>query len=589
MKQFIYICLLAVVISTSTFAQSRQSLSSLADSTIATIADEAIPVKDFLYMYDKDNSSGQYSTERYLEMFITFRLKVHAAHEAGIDTTSTFEHEFRNYRNQSIRRFMRDDEAIEALCKEAYDRMGKDRKVAHIAVECRDTTNKVRRDSAYNVIKSLRARVVGSKKKKPENFFVVASSLAKDSATAADSGRLGWITPFKFVYPLENAAYNTPVGQVSEIFSTPYGFHIVYVEKELPHIDVHSAHVMLRASYRLETIQAKKDIDTLYQMLLEGEDFADIAREVSDDKGSSSKGGDLGWSTLSLMTPVFEEALEGVQPGQFTKPFKSEYGWHIAKVLETKPLAPYSELRDEILTSVGRDARIINANLSFVSKAKKEYKLPDTMSIQGVYRYVEEHVSDHHPELVPLFKEFREGILLFDISEEMVWGKATRDTAGLQRFFLQHKSEFPWQPHFKGYKLECTDDGVLGVAKTLIGNASSVEDAQEAIRKRLTIEDYPFAICTYNSWTKGQDSIVDVYGFNDQSIVLQPSLSHPSVAVIGKILPSPEDYTDVHTEAVTAYQRYLDALWVRDLLSKYPVTINKPIVDAIRAFKDTKK
>lgn len=571
--------------------QSRGPLTAIADSTIVSIAGENIPAKDFLYMFDKDNSSGQYSTERYLEMFVTFRLKVHAAKAQGIDTTTTFQHEYRSYRNQAIRKYMRDDEALEVLCREAYDRMSRDRKVAHIAVECRDTTDQVRRDSAYNVIKALRARVVGSKKKQPENFFAVAASLATDSAMAADSGRLGWITPFKFVYPLENVAYNTPVGQVSEIFSTPYGFHILYVEQEIPHIDVHSAHIMFRAAegYRLENIRAQKDIDTLYEMLLEGEDFAALAREISDDKGSASKGGDLGWSTLSLMTPVFEQAIAGVQPGHITKPFKSEYGWHIAKVLETKPLASYEQLRDEIMASVGKDVRVIGANKSFVEKMKKEYKLPDTMSIQGVYQYVEEHVQDHHPDLVPLLKEYYDGILLFDISEEQVWGKASNDTVGLQAFFQQHKSEFPWQTHFKGYKLQCTDESVLSVSKTLIANASGPEEAQEAIRKRLTIEDYPFALCEYGSWSKGQDSIVDVYGFKDTTLVLTPSTTHPTVAVVGKLLPAPEDYTDVKTDVVTGYQKYLDALWVRNLLQQYPVVINKSVVDAIKAVKDTKK
>lgn len=589
MKKVLFIALFIGFIGVNMHAQ-EDVLASLQDSTIAVINGENIPAGDFLYMFNKDNSNGQYTTERYLEMFITFRLKVHAAQRQGIDTTASFRHEYRSYRNQAIRRYMRDDEAIEKLCREAYDRMGRDRKVAHIAVACKDTTDKVRRDSAYNVIKALRDRVVGTKKKKPESFFAVAASLAPDSVTAADSGRLGWIAPFKFVYPLENVAYKTPVGQVSEIFTTPYGFHIIYVEEEVPHIEVHSEHIMLRAAegYRLENLRAKKDIDTIYQMLLEGEDFEAMARELSDDKGSASKGGDLGWSTIGQMVPVFEKAIYGTEPGHITKPFKSEYGWHIAKVLETKPLPPYEQLRDEIMVSVGRDARIIGANMSFVKKAQKEWNLPDTMSIQGVYQYVEEHITEHHPDLVPLLKEYYEGILLFDISEQEVWGKASRDTTALQTFFTQHKKEFPWQPHFKGFALQCTDEGTMSVAKTLIANSSSPEEAEAAISKRLTIEEYPFAICERGLWTRGQDTLVDVYGFKDTTVAFVPTQTHPIVATVGRVLLEPEEYTDVKTEVVTAYQRYLDAVWVRDLLKQYPVTINKSIVDAIKAVKDKK-
>ena len=79
---------------------------------------------------------------------------------------------------------------------------------------------------------------------KPEDFSNVAREVSTDPSVQETGGELGWITPFRYVYSLEEVVYSTPVGEVSKVFRSPYGFHIVLVKEERPHEEVHASHIM---------------------------------------------------------------------------------------------------------------------------------------------------------------------------------------------------------------------------------------------------------------------------------------------------------------------------------------------------------
>ena len=594
---FLGALLCAFLLTSNLYAQTKSLEESLKDSIILEVADEKIPASEFLYMFDKNNASAnnpQYQTERYLELFINFKLKVHDALAKKIDTTSHFQREYNSYRHQAVAKYLRDDEAIEKLCREAYERLKVDRKVAHIAIECKDTTDVAKRDSALAKIQWIRQRVTtgvpseGKKKKKiePESFFKVAAETSTDNS-ARDSGRIGWVVPFRFVYEFENAAYNTPVGQVSEIFHTTYGYHIVFVEEEVPHKEVHSAHIMRRIVEGQEA-RAKHEIDSIYNLLKNGNDFATLASTYSDDAGSAVKGGDLGWSSVGRMVAPFEKAIFSTPAGQITAPFESQYGWHIAKVIDVKEVDAFEKLHNQIEAAVLRDTRVFIANNAFIEKTRKEYNLPDTMSVKGVYDYADEHIADKYPELKPLLKEYFDGILLFDVSMQEVWNKSTHDVAGITAFFNSHRKQFNWDaPRYKGFALQCKDERVANIAKSIINNASAGDSVENILRRRLTIDTVEYVKFEKGIWKEGENALVDVYGFNSTKAKFTPSADYPYVTVVGKIQTvGPDDYTDRRADVTTAYQNQLDRLWLIDLLKKYPVKVHKPVVDAIKEVRD---
>lgn len=350
-------------------------------------------VDEFMYIYNKNNQEAQLdqkTIDEYLDLFINFKLKVTEAESQGLDTTEAFKKELDGYRRQATPKYMLDEEAQEAMIRRCYDRMSVDRMVRHIAVQCPATATPEEEAEALAKINYARQRVTtgvpvttgkGKKAKTVqgpvEDFITVALETSTDPNVAETKGYVGCVTPFRYVYSFEQATYNTPVGGISEIFRTPYGFHFLRVEEEVPHIEVHAQHIMKMTPRNNDSITAvaKEEIDSIYMLVAAlGRDFSEVAMEASDDRGSSKRGGDLGWFGRGMMVKEFEDATFAMtEEGEICMPVKSKYGYHIIKYLGRRNLPPYEEMHDEILKKIKQDERQQEVNDAFIAKLKKEY------------------------------------------------------------------------------------------------------------------------------------------------------------------------------------------------------------------------
>ncbi|MBP3575942.1 MAG: peptidylprolyl isomerase, partial [Paludibacteraceae bacterium] len=301
------------------------------DKVLMTINGEPVMLSEFMYIYEKNNqetSLEKKSMEEYLDLFINFKLKVTEAIAQGVDTTEAFKKELAGYRAQATPKYMQDNEAVDSLVELSYNRQANVRRAAHIAIQCPASADSVAEAEALAKINLARERVTTGVEKKvkkgrkwvavrePEAFADVAREMTEDPAGKENGGELGWIQVFRYVYPFEDAVYNTPVGEVTEVFRSPYGFHIALVEEERPYEEVHAAHIMKMMPRGTEqtALDAKKDIDSLYQVVLAGADFAEVATAHSDDKGSAMRGGDLGWFGRGMMVQPFENITFDMQP-----------------------------------------------------------------------------------------------------------------------------------------------------------------------------------------------------------------------------------------------------------------------------------
>lgn len=362
------------------------------NTVLMTVNGEPSTVGEFLYIYQKNNQEAQVdqkSIDEYVTLFTNFKLKVAAAKEAGIDTTAAFRKELEGYRKQAVPKYMTDPVSEEAVIQKAYGRMLTDRRVSHIAIRLSDAASGSKeREEALAKIQLIRQRVTtgitvttgkGRKQKTvqmpPEDFNKVALETSEDPSVSENLGHIGFVRPFRFVFPFEEAAYNTPVGEVSEVFQTPFGFHILKVEEEIPHLEVQAAHIMKmtpRGNDSIE-IQAKQQIDSIYQLLLDGADFAQVATQNSEDRGSAMRGGDLGFFSRGQMVPEFEQTAFSMQEGEISKPFKSQYGWHIIKRGPSRGTPDLADIREDVKKNVNRSEYRHLVNQGFVDKLKKEY------------------------------------------------------------------------------------------------------------------------------------------------------------------------------------------------------------------------
>ena len=131
------------------------------------------------------------------------------------------------------------------------------------------------------------------------------------------------------------------VGQVTNPIATAEGYNVIkLVDKrggQQKIIDQwHARHILISPSTALPADMAKQQIDTIYEKLRQGEDFATLASTYSKDPGSASNGGDLGWVSEGDMVPSFESMMKKTSVNDYSVPFQTQFGWHIVKVDEKR-------------------------------------------------------------------------------------------------------------------------------------------------------------------------------------------------------------------------------------------------------------
>lgn len=583
------------------FIVAALSLNMMAqDKPLMTINGQPVSAEEFLYIYEKNNQAGALdpkTMDEYLDMFINFKLKVVEAESQGIDTTEAFKKELKGYRAQATPKYLQDNQAMDSLVEMSWRHMSKDRRAAHIAIQCPATADSAQTAEALAKINEAYERVTIGKevikgkgrkakkvREKVEPFADVARAVSTDPSVQETGGELGWITPFRYVYPLEEAVYNTELGKVSAPFRTQYGFHIVLVEEERDHKEVKASHIM-KMTPRGESdsvVAAKKALIDSIAAIVNAENFAEVAKAESDDRGSSARGGDLGWFGKGMMVKPFEDAAFALEVGQISAPFQTMYGWHILYKEGERSIQPLDSIRSQVERQVQRDERAKEADKSFIRKTRAEYNLPAEMSDEDVKAYADEHLEEKYPELRNLVQEYHDGILLFEVSLREVWDKAAKDTAGLEQFFAANKKKYTWDaPHFKGWLLQCKDKNSAKAAQAIIKSADP-DSVKSYIAHRINQDSVTYVKAQRGLWEQGKNAAVDKYGLKIKKAEFTPNEQLPYVVCVGKKLKAPATWDDEKGKVTTDYQDFLEKAWIEKLRAKYPVVINEDVWQSIK-------
>lgn len=565
------------------------------DKVLMTINGEDIMASEFLYIYEKNNqetSLEKKTMDEYLDLFVNFKLKVTEAMAQGVDTTEAFKKELAGYRAQATPKYLQDNDAIDSLVVLSYNRMAKIRKASHIAVQCPMDADSATVAAAEAKINELRERVTvglpkevkkGRKKVtvcEPEEFAEVAVLYSEEPSAKQTKGALGWIQPFRYVYSFEDAVYTTPVGEVTPVFRSPYGFHIAKVEGERDFEEVRASHIMKMTP--MGDIQRMADaqvaMDSIYQLAIQDStDFAALAQANSEDRGSAMRGGDLGWFGRGAMVQPFEDITFDLEIGAISKPFQTRFGIHISKLHEKRGIQPLDSMRAQILRQVQRDQRMQIAEQSFINKTRAAYNLPAEMSDADVKAYADAHLEEKYADLRNLVKEYHDGILLFDVSLREVWDKANQDTEGLAAYFKANKKNYTWDaPRYKGSIIYAKNEVAAKAAKQIVKSAHP-DSVLSYLNQRVNVDSVMYVRVERGIWEAGKNSAVDKYGFKSKTAEYTPSEEFPIVVPVGKVIKSPQEYTDERAKVTTDYQDYLEKVWIKTLREKYPVVINEEV------------
>ena len=344
--------------------------------TVLTVAGESVSAEDFAHIFKKNNRDSLISNEsldEYMELFIDFKLKVKAAEDLGMDTATSFVNELAGYRKQLARPYLVDNELLDELVAQAYDRTLEEVRASHLLVKLGAEATPADTVQAWNKAMAMKERISSG-----EDFANIARSRggSDDPSVKDNGGDLGWFSAFMMLYSFEDACYKAEVGDVVGPIRTRYGYHIIKLTgRREARGELRCAHIMIRPDEaKGGPEEARTKIDALAAELARGADFAELARQHSADQSSRTKGGELPWFGTGRMVESFEEAAFGLAAdGDISEPVQTQYGWHLIKRLEYKSPPTFEDAKRDLEKRLQRDSRSEQVRKSFIEKRKAEY------------------------------------------------------------------------------------------------------------------------------------------------------------------------------------------------------------------------
>ena len=344
-------------------------------NVLLTINSNPVYSSDFTKVFNKNLDlvveESQKNVAGYLDLFIDYKLKITEAYAQELDKNQQYIKEFKKYEDQLAKKYIYDKRVVSKLVEEAYDRSLEEINAEHILVlsNLNDSPNDTLK--AYNKIKEAHVKAL-----KGENFTSLVIEYSEEPGAKKSKGKLGYFTAFQMVYPFENTAYNTKVGEISQITRTSFGYHIIKINdrrKKKPKINV--SHIMIFSNKDKKAEDPEERINELYAMIMQGEPFEKIAKQFSEDKNTGVKGGQLKtFGPGDLKAPKFENAAYSIKnEGEIIAPVQSAFGWHIIRLNEKFSIPSFEEQKDDIEKKVKGGARALVVTQAINNKILKRY------------------------------------------------------------------------------------------------------------------------------------------------------------------------------------------------------------------------
>jgi peptidyl-prolyl cis-trans isomerase SurA len=452
-----------------------------ADPVVMTVANEPITRSEFEYNFNKNNTEDvvdKKTVREYADLYAIYKMKVRAALDAKMDTISSFQKEFRHYRDMQIRPLLVPEVVIEQQCQDYYNGM---------------------------------LEMLGGKDLiRPAHILVMVSQKAS---------------------PQEQ--------------------------------------------------EAKRQLaDSIYNAIVQGEDFERLALEKSDDTQSAREGGALPWIGPGNTLQEFEDVAYSLQVGEMSKPFLSPVGYHIIKMLDRKQLEPFDTLHPQIhrfMEQRGVHERLASNALDSISK-----KYAGKYTTEQILDIETERLCNENQELKYLVKEYHDGLLLYELCSTQIWEPAKTDTLGLEKYFKTNKKQYQWDPpHFSGMMFYCKNQEDVKTVKKLLSKEKDDSKWISLVREHYN-KDSVMVRMDKRLFVKGTNNNVDALVFKVKNTEIKAIDGYPYVGFVGKILKKgPAKWTDVGAKVIQDYQKHRENEYVEKLRKQYPVVINEEALSTV--------
>ena len=595
-----------------------------------TVDKQPVYTDEFMKVFNKNRNivseENKKSIEEYLELYINYKLKLRQAYDLKYDTVSAYKKELAQYKEQLIAPYLKDNTITDKLVREAYERTKKEVNASHILIRLQPKATPKDTLKAYQKIMEARNKIIEG-----TPFETVAKQYSEDPSVQKNGGNLGYFSAFAMVYPFENAAYQTNVGEISQPFRTQFGYHIVKVNAVRDSKgEVEVAHIMIKNDKK-DSLQAKTKIYELFAKLNQGMDFELLARQQSEDRSSAVNGGKLAKFNATRMIKSFADVAFSLKnENDISTPFQTRYGWHIVKLIKKYPIGDFNSVKDELTQKIEKSKRYKLAGTSIVKRLIKEYHITkntellqsyfnnDTavisknsataiFSINGVttalgelikygrqrpnkstkdiftdffetkvLAYYKDNLEKTDPSFAFTLQEYKDGLLLFDLLQDKVWKRAEQDTLGLKAFFTKNQDKYFWKKRGDVIIASCTrKDKALLVKKYL-------EEGKEIDEIKKLVNDGPIihVLFTRRVVEENHDKLPKGFVFDTVGVsdVIDDGNGFTIVKTFQIMPPQPMLLSEAKGNVINDYQDYLDKQWIRELRQQYPVKVKKKVL-----------
>lgn len=535
----------------------------LTAQTLFNYGNHAVNSASFIRAYNKNNNGKtiQDGGKEYLDLYINYKLRVQAAKDAQLDTIPQIIDDLDRFKREVASNYFNSEAGMKTLKEEALKRKKQDILVQKIFVPFESIENNARQKALLKINEAYKALA-------KESFEQVLVKYDGNAANIAGKGMFGWVTVFNLPYDMENAIYSLQDGQYSKPVEGSKGYYIFKRLKTRPAAGKVTIAQILIPNRAVN--DPEKKIEEAYNRALKGESFEKLVAEYSYDRLTNNNAGLLSPFGIGTYASNFEENAFGLnEPGELTKPFETESGWHILKLIRkntfpddlSKNEEEYRNFEYEFKNAARlKDSkkRYLEMNLTklgFTDNVKNKnilWNLTSDLLKNGVLDYTK-------------YKPYNNSSVLFTFGNHKTsladWEKYIKNGHDLNK--LKKQSAFDEEYH----------EFVLDEAEIqFIRTIEKTDAASAALISDFSDDNLSFEILDRNIWQKVQnisDPVLKAfYTENISKYVWQNSADVLLITVIGK-----QEAEKVYDEIINKGKK------IHELLPEYP---NRIMIDSSR-------
>jgi peptidyl-prolyl cis-trans isomerase SurA len=560
--------------------------SSKKKDVIAEIGDEKIYLYEFENQYLKsignnlDTAKNKSLAERkeYLELMIKFRLKVRDAKDKGYLNSPEIQKDLSEYKKNFISTFLIDKEVVEPYIKELWERKKFEVRASHILINLPQTASPEDSVKAY-----LKADTIIKRLKKGEDFDLVAREMSDDQSVKSNNGDLYYFTAGMTVPEFEDAIYDLKIGEYTKKpVRTMFGLHVVKLtDKKKRFESIRAAHILVQdikdsTGKVIDSVTSYNKIKDILARIQKGEDFSQLATELSEDPGSKPRGGDLGFFDRRRMVQSFDSTAFSLKVGEVSGLVRTPFGWHIIKLLETKEYQPFEKQKEGLKSEFKRGPSYKQFYIKFIEKVRTDYKFE--FVLDGVNYFASKVDS------IKTFSELKLDSIFNDTDKEKVLANykgGVIKIGDVLQYFSVNKEHAPNAANYEAVKRliqGCAENPILNI----LAEKQKIEKDEDYIDLYNEYQNglLSFKIDQEELWSKIKITDLDIqtyYEANKQKYTYTENNEQKFKAV-----------DEVKSEISQVLQqdkfRELEKNYIDGLKQKYPVKIHDNIIE--KAFKN---